>query len=60
MVFHAGTNCSEKNDVLTKGGRVLTVACLGEDIDSARIDTYSEVGKLDFKDAFYRKDIAVL
>ena len=60
MVFHAGTNRSEKNDVLTKGGRVLTVACLGEDIDSARIDTYSEVGKLDFKDAFYRKDIAVL
>lgn len=58
MVFHAGTDYSGKEDIFTKGGRVLTLACFGEDIDSARSNTYSEVGRLDFKDAFYRKDIA--
>ena len=64
-VFHAGTRLLRQEGdvpakVVTDGGRVLTVAALGETLDEARRRVYANVGRVRFKDAFYRKDIAAV
>lgn len=58
ILFHAGTKM-ENNKLLTNGGRVLGVVALGEDIDAARQKAYSNVSKINFEKAFYRKDIGI-
>ena len=55
-IFHAGTAGEEQ--VVTSGGRVLTVASLGSDLEAARRRVYDNIGRIDFQGAFYRKDIA--
>ena len=40
MVFHSGTK-KEKQDTVTNGGRVLSVAALGKDLMTAKKKTYS-------------------
>ena len=61
MVFHAGTALegpAEDKRVVTAGGRVLTVAALGESLQEARRRAYANVERIAFEGAFYRKDIA--
>ncbi len=56
IVFHAGTTL--KNDeILTDGGRVLGITCIGKDISNAIATTYNAVDKINFEDAYYRRDI---
>ena len=57
QVFHAGT-IQKGNSVYTNGGRVLNVTASGNSIEEARNNVYSEIDKIKFKSAFYRKDIA--
>lgn len=57
QVFHAGTSKKE-DSVYTNGGRVLNVTASGNTIEEARNNVYSEIDKIKFKGAFYRKDIA--
>lgn len=57
QVFHAGTTKKEAS-VYTNGGRVLNVTASGDTIEEARNNVYSEIDKIKFKGAFYRKDIA--
>lgn len=59
IVFHAGTRL-ESGQVMTAGGRVLTVAALGETIAAARARAYEGVRCLAFDGAQYRTDIALL
>jgi phosphoribosylamine--glycine ligase len=55
-VFHAGTR--ERNgQVVTAGGRVLTVCALGDDIGAARERAYAALARLRFDGAFHRRDI---
>jgi phosphoribosylamine--glycine ligase len=58
-VFHAGT-CAGKiaGEVLTDGGRVLTVTALGESMSRARTRVYQNMAHLSFKNCHYRRDIA--
>ncbi len=58
-VFHAGTRLGDGGEVLTDGGRVLNVSALGRDFAAARARAYEAVGKIKFKDIYYRKDIAM-
>lgn len=58
MVFHAGTR-SEGGQVVTSGGRTLTVVAMGETIREARERAYDNVRRISFKDAHYRTDIAL-
>ena len=58
MVFHAGTR-SEGGQVVTSGGRTLTVVALGKTIREARERAYDNVRRIQFKDAHYRTDIAL-
>lgn len=57
-VFHAGTQLDAQGDVVTAGGRVLTVCALGKDITVAREHAYAAVGKIHYEGAFCRRDIA--
>jgi phosphoribosylamine--glycine ligase len=56
VVFHAGTR-REKGRVLTDGGRVLGVTCLGETIGAAIDRAYNAVEKVSWEGVHYRKDI---
>lgn len=57
MIFHAGTKkISDK--IINNGGRVLCVTALGETIEDARKKVYANMPKINFKDSFYRTDIA--
>jgi phosphoribosylamine---glycine ligase len=56
IVFHAGTR--EKNgEILTAGGRVLSVCALGADLDQARAQAYRACEVLQFEGKHYRRDI---
>jgi phosphoribosylamine--glycine ligase len=58
IVFHAGTKIGESGQVLTNGGRVLTVVSTGSTIEEARQRIYSDIDKIQFEGAQYRRDIA--
>lgn len=55
-VFIAGAKLQEK-ELLTTGGRVLTVTSLGDTLEEARAGAYSEIEKISFKEIYFRKDI---
>jgi phosphoribosylamine--glycine ligase len=56
-VFHAGTKLDADGDVVTAGGRVLTVCALGEDLAQARGRAYATVDRIHFDGVFCRRDI---
>jgi len=58
VVFHAGTAFKDEQ-VVTNGGRVLSVTGLGEDIPKAIEKTYQAVKKISWDGVHYRKDIGL-
>jgi len=60
MIFHAGTKAGPKGEVLTSGGRVLTVSALGKDLTEAREKVYKNIDRIRFEGCYYRKDITAL
>ena len=56
QVFHSGT-LARDSDVLTAGGRVLTVCALGETVAKAAERAYTVARGIRFKGGFYRRDI---
>ena len=59
LVFHAGTKMgSEPGQVLTNGGRVLTVVAMGKTIAEAREKVYLNLPRIHFEGCHYRRDIA--
>jgi phosphoribosylamine--glycine ligase len=59
LVFHAGTKLGTDGTIYTDGGRVLTVAGVGQDIAEAREKVYLNVPNIRFEGCYYRKDIAL-
>lgn len=57
LVFHAGT-VKKDDKIVTNGGRVLGVVAIGKDIKTAVEKVYQDVKIINFKDVYYRKDIA--
>ncbi len=57
-VFHAGTAIKD-DQVVTNGGRVLTVTAFGKDLREAVGKAYDGVAKIHFDGAHYRRDIAM-
>lgn len=60
IVFHAGTKSGVHGEVLTAGGRVLTVVARGETLATAREKVYNNVCRIKFTGMHYRKDIALV
>jgi phosphoribosylamine--glycine ligase len=56
IVFHAGTKL-ENNQVLSNGGRVLTVTSYGENFEEAIKKSYQNIAKLQFDKMYFRRDI---
>ncbi|HEX2975550.1 MAG TPA: phosphoribosylamine--glycine ligase, partial [Bacteroidales bacterium] len=56
VVFHAGTK-NEDSNVLTSGGRVLSVSSWGTDMQEALAISYGNCRKIGFEGIYYRKDI---
>ena len=57
QIFHSGTSLNKYGELLTNGGRVLSVVCQGDSFDSAFKKAYLALEKISFEGIFYRKDI---
>jgi phosphoribosylamine--glycine ligase len=57
MVFHSGTGTNARGEIVSSGGRVLAITALGTDFRESIRKAYESVSKIQFKDAYYRKDI---
>lgn len=56
QIFHAGTK-RDGARILADGGRVLGVTARGKDIREAQGRAYAAIGKIDWPDGFFRRDI---
>jgi phosphoribosylamine--glycine ligase len=56
QVFHSGT-AMRGSEIVTAGGRVVTVVASGRDYRAAIDRAYEAVGKIEFEGMHYRKDI---
>ncbi|MDA9231307.1 phosphoribosylamine--glycine ligase [Rickettsiales bacterium] len=56
-IFHAGTKI-ENGKILANGGRVLGISSVADNFATARQNSYKAIAKINWKDGFYRKDIA--
>ncbi len=57
FVFHAGTAFDQDGQVVTSGGRVLSVTATGETLEEARERAYAAVDLIHFEGATVRRDI---
>lgn len=58
LVFHGGTGRTADGQLVTAGGRVLTVVGLGSSLAEARGRVYANVPRVRFADVQWRRDIA--
>jgi phosphoribosylamine---glycine ligase len=58
IVFHAGTKI-QNNQVVSNGGRVLTITSFGENFQEAIKKSYQNIDKLYFDKMYFRKDIGL-
>jgi phosphoribosylamine--glycine ligase len=61
QVFHAGTLKNNSGEILTNGGRVLSVTSLADTLEGAKTKSYSLVSKIHWGDneEYFRTDIAL-
>ncbi|MFN2434611.1 MAG: phosphoribosylamine--glycine ligase [Nitrososphaeraceae archaeon] len=59
-VFHAGTKKNSMGEIITNGGRVLSVTSLDDTLEGAKNKSYSAVSKIHWGDdeEYFRRDIA--
>jgi phosphoribosylamine--glycine ligase len=55
-VFHGGTAIKD-GQLVTNGGRVLSVCAMGDTLADARERAYAAVSKISFKGMQFRRDI---
>jgi phosphoribosylamine---glycine ligase len=60
LVFHAGTKQNGAGQILTDGGRVLTLVATGRTYDDAREKVYRNLPKISFEGCHYRRDIGII
>ena len=58
LVFHAGTARNDTGQVVTSGGRVLTVCAVAPTLAAARDRAYANAERIHFAGMQYRRDIA--
>lgn len=59
IVYHAGTKIDADGNLVTAGGRVLTVTSLGNDIEQARNLSYKALENINFDGKYSRRDIGL-
>jgi phosphoribosylamine--glycine ligase len=58
-VFHAGTKRRSTGELISVGGRVLTVTAVADSLAEARTQAYLAIDTIDFPESFTRSDIAL-
>ena len=56
-VFHAGTKLDSGRNILSNGGRVLSITANAKNMEEARVLAYKAIDYIKWDDGFYRKDI---
>lgn len=56
ILFHMGTALNDKT-LITNGGRVLIPVVLANTLEEAKLKAYGEIGKINCKKLFFRRDI---
>jgi phosphoribosylamine--glycine ligase len=56
LVFHAGTS-ADGPSIMSNGGRVLAITSYGKNIENALLKSYASIDKIEFENAYFRKDI---
>ena len=56
-VFHAGTKLDSDKNILSNGGRVLSITANAKNMEEARVLAYKAIDYIKWDDGFYRKDI---
>ncbi len=59
MVFHAGTKLDSNQQLVTNGGRVLTVTALGDSIEQALEASNKAAETIQWKNKYFRRDIGL-
>ena len=57
QIFDSGTSISKKGEVVTNGGRVLSIVCQDQDFDQVFEKAYKNIKEINFEGIFYRQDI---
>ena len=57
QIFDSGTSLNSNNQVITDGGRVLSIVCQGKDFDILFEKAYKNLKEINFEGIYYRKDI---
>ncbi len=59
ILFHNGTKYDGDN-LVTNGGRVMSITSLGDNMEEARKNIYDNIDKVKFHGICYRKDIGII
>lgn len=57
FIFHAGTSRNDRGELVTSGGRVLSVTGLGDTLKAAQEKAYEAIYQISFSGAQFRRDI---
>jgi len=57
QIFDSGTSFSENGELLTAGGRVLSIVCQDNDFDMAFEKAYKNLKEINFDGIYFRNDI---
>ena len=59
-VFHSGTSKDKNGNIVSNGGRVLSITSIGANVRDCRQKAYDVVEAINWEEGFYRKDIGKL
>ena len=57
LIFHSGTAKNENKNLISSGGRVLSVTAIGDNVQDCRQKAYKAVEEINWNKGFYRRDI---
>ena len=57
QIFDSGTSLSKDGELLTDGGRVLSIVCQDKDFDLVFEKAYKNLNEINFKGIYFRNDI---
>ena len=60
LIFHSGTAKNDNENLISSGGRVLSVTAIGENVQDCRKKAYKAIEEINWDNGFFRRDIGKL